>query len=121
MTVWHQNSLALDKGDDLQQNSKEHLQVFLFFSTVNQSCWLIMLLWRTEKKRKIKKDKRKNKKKEKIRKKSKENKGQNIKKKIGKKLSKTDEKKGILTDVHQGLHQRILVTEIWVPGYFIQI
>ena len=31
MTVWHQNSLALDKGDELQQNSKEYLQVFLVF------------------------------------------------------------------------------------------
>ena len=31
VTVWHQNSLALDKEDDLQQNSKEYLQVFLVF------------------------------------------------------------------------------------------
>ena len=29
MTVWHQNSLALDKGDELQQNNNEYLQVFL--------------------------------------------------------------------------------------------
>ena len=60
---------------------KNICKYFWFFSRVNQSCWLIMLLWRTEKKREIKKDKRKNKKKEKIRKKSKGNKGQNKKKK----------------------------------------